>query len=96
MPSRRPRRRQGPHRELDLDRALGGRRSESGPDGDWTVQQVRGGAKEYRCPGCNQMIPAGAAHVVAWAADGLLGSQAALELRRHWHSACWTARGRRR
>ncbi|GGC12165.1 hypothetical protein [Cellulomonas carbonis] len=81
---------------LDLERALGGRRSESAADGDWTVQRVRGGDKAYTCPGCRQQIPPGTAHVVAWAADGLLGPQAALDDRRHWHSACWQHRARRR
>ncbi|MDT0167258.1 hypothetical protein Q9R32_17020 [Actinotalea sp. AC32] len=81
---------------LDLERALGGRRSESAADGDWTVQRVRGGEKAYTCPGCRQLIPPGTAHVVAWAADGLLGPRAALDDRRHWHSACWQHRARRR
>jgi hypothetical protein len=81
---------------LDVDRALGGRRSESAVDGEWTVQQVRGGAKTYTCPGCRQDVPAGTAHVVAWRSDALLGPQAALEGRRHWHGSCWQARHHRR
>lgn len=98
MPSKRPSRRRqpGPPPPLDLDRALGGRRSESAPDGEWTVQRVRGSDKSYTCPGCRQVIPAGLTHVVAWQADGLLGPVAALEDRRHWHPACWEARARRR
>lgn len=86
------------HIELDLDRARGGRSSESGPDGEWTVQQVSGAAatKTYRCPGCRQDIPPGTAHVVAWSTDALLGAEAGLELRRHWHAGCWRARARRR
>ena len=80
---------------LDLERALGGRRSEDAPDGAWTVQSVRGSEKSFRCPGCAQVIVPGTAHVVAWAADGMLGPEAALEDRRHWHRSCWGARGRR-
>ncbi len=62
-------------------------------DGEWAVRTIPGGAatKAYRCPGCDQEIPAGAAHVVAWPADGLGGP----DDRRHWHTGCWRARGRR-
>jgi len=81
---------------LDVDRALGGRRSEDGPDGTWTVQAITGSQKSYRCPGCQQVIGPGIGHVVAWAADGLLGPQASLADRRHWHRSCWDARARRR
>ena len=81
---------------LDIDRVRGGRSSENGPHGDWTVQRVAGSDREYRCPGCDQLIARGTAHVVAWAADGLFGAEAALADRRHWHVACWAARDRRR
>src|ERR1700728_3160579 len=38
------------------------------PDGDWVVRQVPGAAasKTYRCPGCDQEILPGVAHVVVW------------------------------
>ena len=49
-----------------------------------------GPAGSYRCPGCDQLLAAGIAHVVAWAADDLDASD-----RRHWHAGCWTARDRR-
>jgi hypothetical protein len=81
------------HVELDVDRATGGRRAETAPDGEWVVQKVRGNDREYRCPGCDQLVPAGTAHVVAWRSDGLFGE--AIDDRRHWHSACWAARARR-
>lgn len=88
----------GEHPELDLDRARGGSRTEHGSDGSWTVRTVgaAGATKAYLCPGCRQEIPPGTAHVVAWQDDALLGAQAGLELRRHWHAGCWRARGRRR
>ena len=99
-----PRRRSGKrpwgqeHQELDVERALGGRRTEAAADGDWVVQSVRASAstKTYRCPGCRQDVAPGAAHVVAWPTDSLLGEQAAVEGRRHWHTACWASRTRRR
>jgi hypothetical protein len=59
---------------------------------DWVVRPVRGAAatKPYRCPGCDQEIPAGTAHVVAWPPD-----VTGVEDRRHWHTPCWRARTRR-
>ncbi len=82
-----------PHVPLDLERATGGRRAESAADGEWVVQAVRGGEREYRCPGCDQLIPPGTPQVVAWRSDDLLGD--GIEGRRHWHTACWRARARR-
>lgn len=41
--------------------------------------------KFYVCPGCNQDIPPGVSHVVAWPQDHA-------EERRHWHAACWEQR----
>ncbi|HYN95346.1 MAG TPA: hypothetical protein VES42_15980 [Pilimelia sp.] len=63
------------------------------PDGDWLVRSVPGGAagKVYRCPGCQQEIPPGVPHVVAWPADG----RGDAGDRRHWHRGCWRARDRR-
>ncbi|MFI0351383.1 ATP/GTP-binding protein [Actinomadura sp. 9N407] len=68
-------------------------RTEEGSDGDWNVRMVSGSsaAKQYRCPGCDQLIPAGVGHVVAWPADGRGGA----DDRRHWHRPCWQARERR-
>ncbi len=82
-----------PHVELDLERATGGRRAESADDGEWVVQRVRGSDRVFRCPGCDQEVAPGTAHVVAWRRDGLFGE--ALDDRRHWHESCWQARGRR-
>ncbi|MBA3488286.1 MAG: ATP/GTP-binding protein [Longispora sp.] len=64
---------------------------ETSSDGEWVVRSLSGGtdAKVYRCPGCDQEIPARVPHVVAWRADS------DGEDRRHWHRACWRARGRR-
>ncbi|EFM48183.1 hypothetical protein HMPREF0299_5359 [Corynebacterium matruchotii ATCC 14266] len=44
--------------------------------------------KTYVCPGCNQNIPPGVAHIVAWPKDAGRGA----EDRRHWHKACWERR----
>src|SRR5215472_17101314 len=67
---------------------------ESWPDGDWVVRPGTGAAtvKAYRCPGCDQEIVPGTPHVVAWPADQVVG----VEERRHWHTACWQHRLRRR
>ncbi len=71
---------------------LGPPRLEEWPDGDWVVRHVPGAAavKQYRCPGCDQEIRPGTAHVVAWPATG-----PGLQERRHWHTACWRRRPRR-
>ena len=85
------------HPELDVDRVRGGRRSESAPDGEWVVQQVTAApGRTYTCPGCRQDIGPGTAHLVTWSGDDLLGAEAALSGRRHWHTSCWTNRARRR
>jgi hypothetical protein len=72
---------------------LGPQRVESWPDGDWVVRQVPGAAatKQYRCPGCDQEIRPGTAHVVVWSAEEPGPAE-----RRHWHTACWQRRPRRR
>ncbi len=53
----------------------------------WVVRPVAGAraTKEYRCPGCDHVIPAGTPHVVAWRED-------LLDERRHWHTTCWRRR----
>jgi hypothetical protein len=59
---------------------------------DYVVRRVTGSAstKPYRCPGCDQEIRPATPHVVAWPADDTEAAD-----RRHWHSPCWAARGRR-
>jgi hypothetical protein len=61
---------------------------EEHPDGAWYVRRLTGIAvvKAYRCPGCQQEIPVGQPHTVAWRADS------DGEDRRHWHNGCWAAR----
>ncbi len=71
--------------EVDAPRPPAGERVED----DHVVRSVAGtGARDYRCPGCDQLLPGGAPHVVAW-------PQGRPDDRRHWHTACWDARGRR-
>ena len=86
-----------PAPDVDLERTRAGLpRHESGPDGEWSVRQItaQNAAKDYRCPGCGVLIPPGTAHLVVWQEDSLLGRQAAVEGRRHWHSHCWRTRRR--
>ena len=54
------------------------------------VRRVAGNApgRPYRCPGCDQELDGGTPHVVAW-------PEGQSDDRRHWHTACWAARGRR-
>jgi len=60
----------------------------------WSVRQVRANdsGRVYVCPGCQQDVGAGTPHTVAWPAE----SMRELDNRRHWHTACWSARERRR
>ena len=62
-------------------------------DGDWVVRSITGSSstKPYRCPGCDQEIRPATPHLVVFPAEGY----GTVEDRRHWHKACWTARGRR-
>ncbi|MEP6760073.1 MAG: hypothetical protein ABJA93_01750 [Sporichthyaceae bacterium] len=92
MPRQNRRQRDDPS-DLEADQlARGAGRRETGPEGDWLVRSVAGAAatKTYRCPGCDQEIRPGMAHLVVWP-DGISGADS----RRHWHTPCWRARSRR-
>jgi hypothetical protein len=66
----------------------GTERVEEWPDGEWKVRLLTGsGDKDYRCPGCDQEIPAGSPHLVSW--PNWTGGD---EERRHWHTTCWRKR----
>ena len=66
-------------------RPSGGERVEDGH----VVRPLSGSAgRSYRCPGCDQELPGATPHVVVW-------PEGREDDRRHWHTACWTARGRR-
>ncbi|WP_081602472.1 hypothetical protein [Corynebacterium callunae] len=56
----------------------------------YLVRQIGSSAakKFYICPGCNQNIPPGVAHIVAWPKE--TGGRA--DDRRHWHKPCWDRR----
>jgi hypothetical protein len=73
--------------------SVGPEQTESWPDGDWVVRLVPGAAsaKSYRCPGCDQEIPAGTPHLVAWPSLSPGPTE-----RRHWHRPCWDRRIQRR
>lgn len=79
---------------LDPERALRGVQAvQSWRDGEWLVRGIpaSGAVKTYRCPGCDQEIRPGVAHVVVWPADGW----GDVSDRRHWHTSCWRSRDRR-
>ncbi|MCW2747984.1 MAG: hypothetical protein JWP10_1126 [Nocardioidaceae bacterium] len=60
-------------------------------DGEWHVRLVTGSAstKDYRCPGCEQLIRPATPHMVIWPVQKALLSDSALDERRHWHTHCW-------
>lgn len=69
--------------------SVGWGRLETGPGGEqYRVHAVSAdrAVKTYRCPGCDQTIAPGVAHVVTWPSDN------GEEDRRHWHTGCWQAR----
>jgi len=63
-------------------------------DGRWITRTIGPDAsvKSYICPGCNQPIAVGQAHLVVWPEQPPLGSSSGVEHRRHWHTACWQRR----
>ncbi len=69
-----------------MDRVQGvlGSRRETGPGGEeFLVAVPRPSDKVYTCPACGREIPGSQQHVVAWAADGIFGPEAASDERRH-------------
>ena len=90
MPSRRQSKWNRPARPLVPET---GERTESWRGLDYRVRAVAGttgSGGPYRCPGCDQLLPPGRGHVVAWPADDPEAAD-----RRHWHATCWQARDRR-
>ncbi|WP_031082877.1 hypothetical protein [Streptomyces sp. NRRL WC-3549] len=75
-----------------VERYGGGGLTESWRGEEWSVRLLSGAGatgKRYRCPGCDQEIPSGVPHLVAWPEYG------GVDDRRHWHKACWNAKDRR-
>jgi hypothetical protein len=75
-----------------FERLLAGfKRTEVRRGVEWTVQPVSAAQaqKTYTCPGCGRGVEPGTAHLVVWRADSILGDEAALADRRHWHTGCW-------
>ena len=64
---------------------------EEDDQGLWIVRKLTGSGanKPYRCPGCDQLIPMATPHIVAWIEHDV-------ESRRHWHSACWSKKDKRK
>ncbi len=86
------RRRPDPGGDASFESFVAGwKRTEVRRGAEWTVQPVSASQarKAYTCPGCGRTVESGVAHLVAWRADGVLGDQADLAARRHWHTRCW-------
>lgn len=56
----------------------------------YEVRRVDGARaeKDYLCPECGNIVPAGEGHVVVW-------PEGDADLRRHWHKHCWRHEVRR-
>src|SRR4051812_11013800 len=63
-----PRRSRRPDRPAIPPGATGWQTAQASADGDFLVRTVPGAAsaKSYRCPGCQQLIASGTAHLVVW------------------------------
>lgn len=87
------RRQRGVERSSSVPGILGGASTVDWNGEGWHVVPVTGSAarKQYRCPGCDQVVRIGHGHVVVWSEYDAEG-----EDRRHWHTTCWSARDRRR
>ncbi|TQL62282.1 hypothetical protein FB460_0053 [Propioniferax innocua] len=88
MPNRRRRSKHArPHRPLGSHHPQAVTRA----SGEWFVRAIPAGRSEkrYVCPGCDHDISPGIAHVVVWPQEASLGSAAAIDERRHWHTHCW-------
>lgn len=86
------RRRPSPRDDDSLSRLIAGfKRTEIRRGVEWSVQPISSAQaqKPYICPGCTRTIEPGVAHLVTWRADGVLGDDADLAARRHWHTPCW-------
>lgn len=71
--------------------SYGGARKESYRGEEWFVRDIpeHRAEKPYLCPACGVTVPAGQAHIVAWRANHLMGDDAAVRDRRHYHTHCW-------
>ena len=77
-----------PPRPLDTSRSVSRRVTSAG---SFLVREVPKdrALKPYTCPGCDNPIPVGMAHLVAWPEEPGLGFDSGVEQRRHWHPHCW-------
>ncbi|MDR1861953.1 MAG: hypothetical protein LBQ41_02910 [Candidatus Ancillula sp.] len=78
-------------RPLNFYAATGGSRVETKQGVSYTLRRTMEGSSVYKCPGCNREIPSGEASWTVIKNDHILGEQAAIDERRHWHDSCWKA-----
>lgn len=74
----------------------GWQQAQSTRDGEFLVRTVPGAQaqKTYRCPGCQQVIASGTAHLVVWP-EWTGDDEGGVAQRRHWHTGCWQRRAAR-
>lgn len=86
--SRRPSKHLRAPRPLDTSRHASKRSTRSGT---FLVRDIASdrATKVYTCPGCQNPIRVGMAHVVVWPEAPGLGFDSGVEQRRHWHRHCW-------
>jgi hypothetical protein len=85
-----PRKNRRPADQAPVRNAPSAERRDEWRGEQYMVRSLVGADKEYRCPGCDQLIRRGTPHVVTWPARDTEATD-----RRHWHTSCWAARDRR-
>ncbi|MDR2538680.1 MAG: hypothetical protein LBC43_03465 [Bifidobacteriaceae bacterium] len=55
----------------------------------YEIHYSRNSSHPYRCAGCNREIPSGSNTFTVIDLDHILGVQAGIDERRHWHPDCW-------
>ncbi|GHT82424.1 hypothetical protein FACS1894125_4910 [Actinomycetota bacterium] len=76
---------------LNMVAALGNTKTETKRGKTYTVRRTLEGSSVYLCPGCNRSIAQGNPSWTVIERDHILGDQAAIDGRRHWHDGCWKA-----
>lgn len=74
---------------ISLASIFGGEKVETKHGKDYSVRKTFEGSSIYKCPYCNNTINYGETSLTVIEKNHILGDQAAIDERRHWHESCW-------